>query len=609
MNRVLLLGSPNSGKSSLFNRLTGLSQRVANYPGITVDIATGSLADAPDTELVDFPGTYSLQPISGEEAIAVDFLNDALADVNVTHVLCVADATRLEKCLHFILQVIRECEKHSKPVTVLGNMADVIRDNKLSFDAAGLAAALGVPVLNVSAREGLGFEEIMARIDESGTPDESAANRWLDTPDEILHGTAQQLAKRFSPKGDVLVNSQLRLDRFFLSTGLGGVAFFFIMFLFFQSIFTWSAPAMDGVEAVVTRLGQAVVALIPNQVIADFVADALFGGVGAFLVFVPQIFVLTLVIGIMEDSGYLARAALICHRPLRIFGLTGKSFIPLLSGVACAIPAIYAARSVDSPSQRMMTYLAIPLMPCSARLPVYALLIAAFIPAETLLFGLIGWQGFALFLIYVFGMLTALLVTGLVSRWSGAQQGEQPFVLELPPYRLPTALPILRTSWNRCRHFITRAGKIILLVTMVIWFLGYFPNGGADLAESWLGAMGRFVEPIFAPLGLDWRYGVAILTSFLAREVFVGTLGTIFGIEGSEENMVPLVDQIQASGLPLGSGVALLVFFAVALQCVSTVAILAREGSTRLAISMLVGYLLFAYVLALAVFQLFSLVL
>ena len=360
---------------------------------------------------------------------------------------------------------------------------------------------------------------------------------------------------------------------------------------------------MDGIEALVTRVGEAVVAMIPNVVVADFVADALFGGVGAFLVFIPQIFVLTLVIGIMEDSGYLARAALICHRPLRLFGLTGKSFIPLLSGVACAIPAIYAARSVDSPWQRMMTYLAIPLMPCSARLPVYALLIAAFIPADTLLFGLIGWQGFALFLIYVFGMLTALLITGLVSRYSGGEQGEQPFVLELL-YRLPTAAPILRNAWNRCRHFVTKAGKIILMVTMVIWFLGYFPNGGEDLANSWLGTLGRLVEPVFAPLGLDWRYGVAILTSFLAREVFVGTLGTIFGIEGSEENMVPLVDQIQASGLPLGSGVALLVFFAVALQCVSTVAILAREGSTRLALGMLSGYLLIAYVMALAVFQL-----
>jgi len=607
VRRVLLLGSPNSGKSSLFNRLTGLSQRVANYPGITVDVASGPMVNLPDTELVDFPGTYSLEPISGEEAIAVSFLNEALADDHVSHVLCVADATRLEKCLHFILQVIRECQHHQKPVTILANMSDVIRDNQLQFDPAGLAAALGVPVISVSAKESQGFEPLVECLAEGAAPATPPSRNWRETPNEILRGTAQQLAAQFSPKGDVLINSQLRLDRFFLSTALGGLAFFFIMFLFFQSIFTWSAPVMDAVEALVSGLGEAVVPLIPNRVIADFVADALFGGVGAFLVFVPQIFVLTLVIGIMEDSGYLARAALICHRPLRVFGLTGKSFIPLLSGVACAIPAIYAARSVDSPRQRMMTYLAIPLMPCSARLPVYALLIATFISNDTILFGLVGWQGLALFFIYFFGMLVALLVTGLVSKASKNKHSEQPFVLELPPYRLPTAKPLLRNAWNRCRQFVTQAGKIILAVTMVVWVLGYFPNGGADLGESWLGTLGQFVEPVFAPLGLDWRYGIAILTSFLAREVFVGTLGTIFGIEGSEENMLPLVDHIQASGLPLGSGIALLVFFAVALQCVSTVVILAREGSTRLALSMLLSYLVGAYLLSLIAFQIVSL--
>ena len=601
-----MVGSPNSGKSSLFNRLTGLSQRVANYPGITVDVASGPMVSLPDTELVDFPGTYSLEPISGEEAIAVSFLNEALADNKVSHVLCVADATRLEKCMHFILQVIRECQHHQKPVTVLANMSDVIRDNQLEFDAAGLATALGVPVISVSARESSGFETLIDGLRETAAPQATVSRNWRETPNEILRGSAQQLAEKFSPKGDVLIHSQLRLDRFFLSSALGGVAFFFIMFLFFQSIFTWSAPVMDAVESLVSDLGQVVVPLIPNTMMADFVADALFGGVGAFLVFVPQIFVLTLVIGIMEDSGYLARAALICHRPLRVFGLTGKSFIPLLSGVACAIPAIYAARSVDSPRQRMMTYLAIPLMPCSARLPVYALLIATFIPSDTVLLGLVGWQGLALFAIYFFGMFVALMVTGFVSKASKSQQAEQPFVLELPPYRLPTAKPLLRNAWNRCQQFVTQAGKIILAVTMVVWVLGYFPNGGVDLGQSWLGTLGHFVEPVFSPLGLDWRYGIAILTSFLAREVFVGTLGTIFGIEGSEENMLPLVDHIQASGLPLGSGIALLVFFAVALQCVSTVAILAREGSTRLALSMLASYLVGAYLLSLLVFQLVS---
>ena len=304
----------------------------------------------------------------------------------------------------------------------------------------------------------------------------------------------------------------------------------------------------------------------------------------------------------------MARAALICHKPLRAFGLTGKSFIPMLSGVACAIPAIYAARAVDSPRKRLLTYMAIPLMPCSARLPVYTLLIAAFVPATTTLGGLVGWQGLAMFGIYFFGMLCGLIITGIVSRMSEDRFTDLPFVLELPPYRLPGFTPLVRNAFNRAKHFVTKAGKIILAVTVAIWVLGYFPNYGADLGQSWLGQLGHWIEPLFSPLGLDWRYGVAIFTSFLAREVFVGTLGTIFGIEGAEDNMVPLVEHIQASGMALGSGLALLVFFAIALQCVSTLAILVKESESRsLAIKMFFGYFLFAYLAALGVYHLAAL--
>ncbi|MEE4360856.1 MAG: nucleoside recognition domain-containing protein, partial [Pseudomonadales bacterium] len=291
--------------------------------------------------------------------------------------------------------------------------------------------------------------------------------------------------------------------------------------------------------------------------------------------------------------------------PLRIFGLTGKSFVPMLSGVACAIPGIYAARAVDSPRKRLLTYLAVPLMPCSARLPVYTLLIAAFIPADTALGGIVGLQGLAMFLIYLFGMLMALLVTAFMSRTDVARDDDLPFVLEMPPYRLPSWRPLLRNAWNRSRHFITKAGVAILVVTIVVWFLGYFPNGGTDLATSWLGALGHLIEPLFAPLGLDWRYGVAILSSFLAREVFVGTLGAIFGIEGAEENFVPLVAQIQASGLTVASGFALLVFYAIALQCVSTMVLLRREAqSALLPLQMFAAYGVLAYGLAFLTYRL-----
>jgi ferrous iron transport protein B len=605
MPKTILIGSPNSGKSLLFNRLTGLHHKVANFPGITVDVGIGKVRALPQVDLVDFPGTYSLQAISAEEKVAVEHFQRALQDPDVEQVLCLIDATRLEKSLYFTLQVIRDCERHSKPVTVLANLIDVLDNHDLSLDVAELGAALHTPVLPISARTGKGLEAVIDRIKANqGLASEPPRAHLIDAPDVLLRGTAHQLSRRFGPKGDVLVRTQTRLDSFFLHSVTGGFAFFAIMYLLFQSIFTWSAPAMDAVETALAAMAEVVVPLLSNNMARDFTSDALFGGIGAFLVFVPQIFVLTFIIGLLEDSGYMARAALICHKPLRLFGLTGKSFIPMLSGVACAIPAIYAARAIDSPRKRLLTYMAIPLMPCSARLPVYTLLIAAFIPSGTAFGGLLGWQGLAMFCIYFFGMFCGLLVTGLISRTSKDHYTDLPFVLELPPYRVPGLGPLLRNAWNRSKHFVTKAGKIIFAVTVVIWVLGYFPNYGTDLGTSWLGYLGRIVEPLFAPLGLDWRYAVAILTSFLAREVFVGTLGTIFGIESADENMTPLVEQIQSSDLAIGSGLALLVFFAIALQCVSTVVILSKEsGSGTLALKMFVGYLLLAYAAALAIYH------
>ena len=611
MPKVLLVGTPNSGKTALFNRLTGLNHRVANYPGITVDTSMGRLAKLPDHELIDFPGTYSLRPISEEERIAVAHFADALSDAEVTHVLCVVDATRLEKSLFFCLQVVRECHRRAKSITVLANMGDILARHDLDIDAQGLATAIGAPVLVVSARTSQGLPDVLARL-VSSTEDDSRAGtdpqpavlaQDDESADHALYEEAHHLAERFGAPGDQLLLIQSRLDRFFLGSLSGGLSFSLVMLVLFQSIFTWSAPAMDAVEAAVTGLGSWLLPYLSEGVIRDFTADAIFSGIGAFLVFVPQIFVLTFVIGLLEDSGYLARAALICHKPLRFFGLSGKSFIPMLSGVACAIPAIYAARSIESPRARFLTYLAIPLMPCSARLPVYTLLIAIFIPRETALGGLVGWQGLTLFCVYGLGMVCGLLVAGIVDRISPGE-AQMPFMMELPAYRLPALIPIARKSVQRAKHFVTKAGLVIVSVTVVVWILGYFPNQGADLGASWLGTVGKWIEPVFLPLGLDWRYGVAIVSAFLAREVFVGTLGTIMGIEGAEDNILPLVEQVQASALPLGSGLALLVFFAIALQCVSTVTILAREAhSWRLAGRMVIAYLCIAWLAAWVTFQ------
>ena len=509
------------------------------------------------------------------------------------------DVTRLEKGLIFALQVINACAEQQKPLVIAANMIDVLEQHSLNLDITGLEKALGIPVIPVSAKSGSGLEQLQDKAINHREMPTAYSSDIIASDDSVIHRQAQQLAMDYGPKGDLLINAQTRLDEFFLHSWFGGLSFLVIMYLLFQSIFTWAAPVMDGVEGTLQLMAEFILPLLPAGIISDFTADALFGGIGAFLVFVPQIFVLTLVVGMLEDSGYLARAAVICHKPLRLFGLTGKSFIPMLSSVACAIPGIYAARTVDSPRKRWLTYLAIPLMPCSARLPVYSLLIAAFIPASNMFGGLIGWQGLAMFGIYVFGIVCGLLVTALVSKTNKDMQSDLPFVLEMPPYRLPSWRPLLRNAWSRSKHFVTKAGKVIFLVTVVIWILGYFPNQGAALGESWLGLMGKWIEPAFAPFGLDWKYGVAILTSFLAREVFVGTLGTLFGIEGGEENIISLAEHIQNSGLPIGAGFALLVFFSIALQCVSTLAVLRKEtGSWRLPAQLFVSYSILAYAAA-----------
>ena len=374
MGEALLIGSPNSGKSLLFNRLTGLNQKVANFPGITVDISSGQTLFNQDLELVDFPGIYSMHSISEEERIAIRAFRKSLTGDKLDYVICILDASRLEKGLHFAMQVLRECQKYGKPMLIAANMMDVLDKHSMQLDTDGLAKSLGVPVLPISAKTGQGIKRLQGEMDKKEVTRQQHV--WVDFKDMSdidLRQMAHRLSHEFGPKGDLLISSQARLDAFFLHTWTGGAAFFLIMYLLFQSIFTWAAPAMDAVQGVLQWVSSLILPLISHAGLRDFVKDALFGGIGAFLVFVPQIFVLTLVVGILEDSGYLARAAVICHKPLRLFGLTGKSFIPMLSGVACAIPGIYAARTVDSPRKRWLTYFAIPLMPCSARLPVYTL--------------------------------------------------------------------------------------------------------------------------------------------------------------------------------------------------------------------------------------------
>jgi ferrous iron transport protein B len=601
MQRILMVGKPNCGKSLLFNQLTGLRQKVANYPGITVEITRGK---CDKFELVDLPGAYSLNGLTRDEIIAVDEIKRSVADDDTSMVLVVLDATRLAQSLVMGLQVQRLAFEHNKPVMFALNFIDEVKRVGENIDAEGLSKALGSPVLALSARSLDGLHEFkQSLLGMAGEPERFATTDG--TAHEEIAERSQELATEFGIQHDIVLKNQNRIDNFMLNNWTGGIIFIAVMFVLFQSIFTLATPLMDGVESFIETLAGGVGAVTAEGVVHDFINDAIFGGFGSFLVFVPQIMVLTLIIGLLEDSGYLARAALMCHRPLSFFGLSGRSFIPYLSGHACAIPAIMAARTIESPHKRLITMLTIPLMSCSARLPVYALLVAVLVPANETFLGIFNMQGAAFFGLYFFGIFMALVVSQILNRFlpRDLEKTDMPFILELPTYRLPHWKPLFQRVVNSGIMFIKRAGPIIFMVSVGIWILGYFPLN-STLQDSWLGQIGHVIEPIFTPMGLDWRYGVAILMSFLAREVFVGALGTLFGLEGADEDVAGLAERVQADGMTTEAGLGLMLFYVVALQCVATVAMLKGEsGSSKLSWGLYVAYGLLAYVIAVAVNQ------
>lgn len=584
MSRILLMGNPNSGKTLLFNQLTGLKRKVANFPGVTVEISQGAYVHDPSLEIVDFPGIYSLSPLTHDEKIAVDNFERFLSDTKVTAILCVLDATRLQRSLYLAFQVIEKAKFQNIPVIVGLNMMDELILRKLEIPVEKIEAALGVVVLGLSAKRAIGFVELQAQLLQlKSEPQNFLPKISFGGSIENLKDRAKDLEQSIFPSSKILLKSQNKLDHLFLSNWAGGILFAIIMLLLFQSIFTWSTPMIDFIDGLIANSGSWVVSKIPESFFSHFLEEAIFGGVGSFLVFVPQIAVLTLIIGFLEDSGYLVRAAIICHKPLSLFGLSGKSFIPLLTGHACAIPAIFASRTIESPLKRKLTMAVLPLMSCSARLPVYGLFVAALIPNKSFLGGLIGYQGLAFLACYLSGIVIALLVTALLAQWNKKDPDNVPFVLELPPYRWPHWKPLWRKVAHDSWAFVRKAGGIIFAVTVGIWLLGYFPNGANHLDTSFLSNLGKFIEPVLTPIGLDWKFGVAILTSFLAREVFVGTLGTLYGLENAEDDIVGLTQSLNEHHLSLAAGLALLMFFVVAPQCISTLAVLKKEmGSWKI---------------------------
>lgn len=620
MQKIVLVGKPNSGKSLLFNQLTGLRQKVANFPGVTVELKSGifkafaiknGVSDSNDNrqfELIDYPGTYSLKSLSKDESIAIEQLMNAMSDEDTSVILCNLDATRMERSLVFALQVQSIAKQHQKTVVFTLNMIDELHRFSHTVDTDKFSEKLGSPVYAVSAKTLVGISELQQGLSKIACSPQEYIVKSTETNQQPVAAAAKALAAEFGIKADIVLKRQNTIDGLLLNSVFGGVAFLLIMFFLFQSIFTWAAPLMDATEDAIGFLAGLVSSVLGEGLANDFMTDAVFGGLGSFLVFVPQIMVLTLIIGLLEDSGYLARAALICHKPLSFFGLSGRSFIPYLSGHACAIPAILAARTIESPRKRFITMLTVPLMSCSARLPVYALLIAVLVPNVSYLGGWVNLQGAMFFVLYFFGILTALIVSAVLNKMTkdSTEHQDMPFILELPSYRLPHWQPLFYRTLNSAMQFVKRAGPIIFVVSMVIWTLGYFPNNG-DLQNSYLSAIGQWIEPIFAPLGVDWRYGVAILVSFLAREVFVGVLGTMFSIENADENIAGLAANLEADGLSLASGVALLAFYVIALQCVATVAMLKAEmGKNRYAWGTFAAYGLLAYLVSMLLYATLS---
>jgi ferrous iron transport protein B len=572
---VALVGPPNSGKSTLFNRLTGLRQKVANFPGVTVEERRGlaKLGSGRDVVLIDLPGVYSLVPRSEDERVTRDVLMGTMSGTpQPDAVLLVLDATNLKRQLVLAAPVLAL----GLPTIVVLNMADELEKRGGEVDPEALAAQLGAPVALVSAALGDGLEPVFEFLGgELGIP------ASLDLPSLHDIPKCRQWAARlgdeagYSPPAPPVWTR--RLDRVFLHPVTGPAIFLLVVVAVFQTIFTVARPMMDLIDLVVSGSGAWLGTHLPASLLRELVVGGIWGGVGSVVVFLPQILLLFLFLGILEDSGYLARAALIADRTMSKAGLQGKSFLPLLSAYACAVPAVLATRTIENKRDRIATILIAPFMTCSARLPVYTLIIAAFIPERPLLGPFLGTRAAALLSLYVLGFLaafgTARLLKSSVLKSEGA-----PFLMEMPPYRWPTLRQIGLRLYDRAKIFLRRAGTVILAVSIGLWVLSNLPTSGGKpprIADSVTGTVGRTLEPVVRPLGFDWKIAVGLVTSLAAREVIVGTLGALYGMEGNARS-----EGLQGAlrhDLTPGGAVALLVFFAFAMQCMSTIAVVRRE--------------------------------
>lgn len=684
---VLVAGNPNSGKSTIFNALTGARAHVANYPGVTIDRVSASLAGdgGRAIELVDLPGTYSLSARSREEQIAVDaLLGRGLPAPQA--VVVVVDAAALGRALFLAIEVMAT----GVPVVIALNMSDEAARDGIVIDTARLEAMTGAEVVRTVATRSEGIASLrdaiaraadkapsdapllerpaalqadiaeleaailaarvlerpgaarawatwlLLSLDDSGADDlagippalraltlairqRAAAGRNVDL--EIISSSYQRV--------DTIVDEVVRrrpderrrrTDRIdsVLTHGLyGGVVFALVMLVVFQALFTWSEPAIALIESMVAGVQDVVASALPAGPLTDLLVNGIIAGVGNVVVFVPQIGLLFLFIGLLEDSGYLARVAFVIDRLMRSVGLNGRAFVPMLSGFSCAVPAVMATRTIESRADRLLTMLVLPLMSCSARLPVYVLVTATvFAPGAR--FGVLSAGAVLLFAMYMLSVVAALTAAAVLRRTVLKGPGAT-LVLELPPYRLPAPRVLAFNVWQRVRAFLIGAGTVILALTIILWALLSYPRASAaaagdQLRQSFAGRLGHAIEPAIEPLGFDWRIGVGIIGAFAAREVFVSTLAIVFDIESAEGDDEPLREALRAATWPDGrrlmtplAGVSLMVFFVLACQCMSTIAVVRRESGTwRWPIFMLAYMTVLAYGASLAVYQIGS---
>lgn len=599
--RIALVGNPNCGKTSLFNQMTGARQKVANYAGVTVERKEGRLVlpSGRSLQVLDLPGAYSLDAASPDEAItrAVclgEFPGEAAPDL----IVCVADATNLRLHLRFVL----EAKRLGRPMLLALNMMDAARRRGIEIDVGKLQARLGMPVVETIAVRRDGIAPLLQELDLT-LPRLAPAPETGD-----LHAAVRSLLAEAVTMPTATDARDDAIDRALLHPVFGLVFLAVLMFMIFQAVFSWAEPFMNAIESGVAAVGNLSTQALPEGILHSLLNDGIFAGVGGVLVFLPQILILFFFILMLEESGYLPRAAFLLDRMMFKAGLTGRAFIPLLSSFACAIPGIMATRSISDPRDRLTTIMVAPLMTCSARLPVYTLLIAAFIPTQTV-WGLFNLQGMVLFALYFGGVACALLVATVMKLFQN-DRSEHALLLELPSYRLPDWKSVAIGLYERGMIFIKRVGGIILAVTVLLWFLATFPAPPENatlpaIDYSYAGILGHWLSVIFAPIGFNWEISIALVPGMAAREVVVAALGTVYAMSGNEDMIASQLGSMISQQWSLATGLSLLVWFIFAPQCLSTLATVRRETGSWRTVGVMAGYLFgLAYLASFITYQL-----